>query len=46
MFPTVRARRPNVLDMHLAVPVVGRGDLATVGTHADQHHVAPKGAAA
>src|SRR3990167_3249784 len=39
ILPTVRARRADVLDVHLAIPVVGGGHLAMVGAHADQHGV-------
>ena len=46
MLPTVRERRADILDVHVAVPVIGRSHLATVGAHSDQHDIAPVGIAA
>lgn len=43
MLPAIRVRGPDVLDEHVAVPVISRRHLAPVGTHADQHDFAPKG---
>src|SRR5205814_6663109 len=46
IFPAVRARREDSLDLHLAVPIISRRNGAPLGAETDQHRLLAIGSAA